>query len=88
MNFTYRLIEKVKHKQGLISDYAVAKLIGVKPQKISNWKAGQSEGNAEYTLRLLAAAGMSVEDALSEMTKHPATAGGALNSSAKQCILC
>lgn len=88
MNFTGKLIEKVKIKQGFNSDYAVAKITNVSPQMLSNWKNEKSEANAEYTLRLLAAAGMTVEDALSEMTKHPAKSGGVLSKSAKQCILC
>lgn len=88
MNFTYKLIEIVKIKQGLNSDYGVAKLIGVSPQMLSNWKNEKSEASAENTLKLVAAAEISAIDALSIMTKCPATQGGALNHKALQCILC
>lgn len=47
MNFTNKLIEKAKEKQGLISDYSIAKMLGTSPQKVSDWKRERSEANAE-----------------------------------------
>ena len=43
MNFTGKLIEKVKVKQGILSDYGVAKIAKVSPQMLSNWKNEKSE---------------------------------------------
>jgi dihydroxyacetone kinase DhaKLM complex PTS-EIIA-like component DhaM len=74
MNFTNELIEKAKVKQGLISDYSIAKMLGTSPQKVSDWKRERSEANAEYTLKLLAAAEMSVKDALEIMNKQQGSA--------------
>lgn len=70
MNFTNKLIEKAKEKQGLISDYSIAKMLGTSPQKVSDWKRERSEANAEYTLKLIAAAEISVKDALEIMKKQ------------------
>ena len=70
MNFTGKLIEKVKVKQGILSDYGVAKIAKVSPQMLSNWKNEKSEANAEYTLRLLEAADISVKEALAIMKKQ------------------
>lgn len=88
MSYTKKLIELVKSKQGIVSDYAVAKLIGVTPQKMSDWKKERAEANAESTIKLIVAAGITAENALSIMTKNQANAGGALIKNAKQCILC
>lgn len=82
MNTTYKLVEMAKEKTGIESDYGIAKLIGVTAQKMSNWKTGQSEGNAINTLKLMKAAGLSVDEALKIMTKETANALPASNESA------
>lgn len=88
MTNTYKLVELVREKHKLVSDYAVCKLVGISMQNISDWKRGISTGNAEKTLRLIIAAEISAEEALSIMTKSPANTSGALVKNAKQCILC
>lgn len=88
MNFTYKLVQKVKEKHNLNSDYAVAKLCNLTTQNMSDWKRGVSEANAEKTLRLMAAAEISAVDALLIMTQLPATSSGTLSHTSKQCILC
>ncbi|HEY0563829.1 MAG TPA: hypothetical protein VGD04_10910 [Methylophilus sp.] len=64
MTMTYEFIQIAKAKNKLTSDYAVAKLLGVTPQKLSNWKKGESEANSTHTLKILQLAGISVDDAL------------------------
>lgn len=88
MNYTKKLIELVKKKQGLTSDYGVAKLIQVTPQMVHDWQKEKAGANTVNALKLIVAAGVSAEDALSIVTEHPANAGGALSRVAKQCILC
>lgn len=88
MNFTTELIEIVKIKQGLVSDYAVAKMINVSPQMLSNWKNGKSEANAENAIKLMAAGEVTANDALAIVTKKSISAGGALSKTALLCILC
>lgn len=82
MNTTYKLVEMAKEKTGIESDYGIAKLIGVTAQKLSNWKTGQSEGNAINTLKLMKAAGLSIDDALKIMTKEAQNARPASSHSA------
>lgn len=64
MTFTWKLVEKAKKKQGISSDYAIAKLMNVTPQKISNWKTEQSEANATNTLLLVKLAGIDIDEAI------------------------
>jgi len=68
MNTTYKLVTLAKQKTGIDSDYGIAKLIGVTSQKMSNWKTDQSEGNAINTLKLIKAAGLTIDDALKIMS--------------------
>ena len=70
MNTTYALVEKVKEKTGIESDYGIAKLIGVTSQKLSHWKTERSEAKGIELLKLIKAAGLSVDDALKIMTKE------------------
>ena len=88
MNKTYELVKKVKENTGIDSDYGISELIEVERQMISSWKRDKSEASAINTLKLIKAAGISIDDALSIMTKRPATSGGVLVGTAKQCILC
>ena len=88
MNFTTELIEIVKLKQGLISDYAVAKLINVSPQMLSNWKHEKSEASAENAIKLMAAGEVSASDALAIMTKKSTSAGAVLSKTSLLSILC
>lgn len=83
MNITYKLVELAKENTGITSDYGIANLIGVTSQKISNWKTAQSESNAINTLKLIKAAGLSIDDALNLMQKNAQQRGRALNDSAK-----
>lgn len=73
MNTTYKLVTLAKEKTGIDSDYGIAKLIGVTSQKMSNWKTDQSEGNAINTLKLIKAAGLTIDDALKIMSKEDET---------------
>lgn len=88
MTTAYEIAEIAKEKNHLASDYALAGALGLDKQHISNWKKGRAEPNAINYLKLIKLAGLSIDDALLKMTERPATAGGALVRTAKQCILC
>lgn len=64
MNATYRLIEILKIEQNLTSDYAVAKYVGVRPQKISSWKHDVSEANNVHLLKIIIGAKVTLSKAL------------------------
>ena len=64
MTFTRKLIKIVKTKQGLSSDYSIAKLIGVTPQKFSHWVNEKSDADAESTIKLMAAGDVSAREAV------------------------
>lgn len=64
MNATYRLIELLKIEQKLPSDYAASKYIGVRPQKISNWKNNVSEANNIHMIKIIIGANVSLDKAL------------------------
>lgn len=70
MNNTYKLVEMAKTNTGIESDYGIAKLIGVTRAVISSWKQERAEANVTNTLKLMKAAGLSIDDALKIMTKE------------------
>lgn len=39
---TVQMLDAVKERHGLTSDYKLAKLLKTSPQKISNWRAGRT----------------------------------------------
>ena len=88
MTFTKELIQIVKSKQNIISDYAVAKLIGVTPQKLSHWVNEKSNADAESTIKLMVAGEVTASDALAIVTKKSISAGGVLSKTSLLCILC
>ncbi len=70
MNKTYALVNVVKEKTGVTSDYGIAEMLNIPRQMVSSWKANKSEANAINTLKLMKAAGLSIDDALNIMTKE------------------
>lgn len=76
MNNTYKLVELAKSSTGIESDYGIAKLIGVTRAVISSWKQERAEANVTNTLKLMKAAGLSIDDALKIMTKEGYKQGG------------
>ena len=64
MNATYKLVELAKVNTNIHSDNGIAKLLGISRQKISNWKADQSEANALNTLKLIKIAGLSIDESI------------------------
>ena len=42
MNITPQLIDQLKEKHGLRSDYAVAKMLGISTQRLSNYRTGRN----------------------------------------------
>jgi predicted transcriptional regulator len=79
MNTTYKLVEIVKKNTGIESDYGIAKLIGVTRAVVSSWKQERAEANVTNTLKLMKAAGLSIDDALKIMTKEAENARPASN---------
>lgn len=70
MTKTYAFIEIAKRKNNITSDYAIARLLNVTPQKLSNWKKGESEANAMHTLKILQLAGISIEEAIQKFDEE------------------
>lgn len=87
MTFTAKLIDKVKENKKLDSDYAVAKLIGVRPTQISQWRK-RNEANAYYTLVLSKLAGLDLEMSLKIVTEYGSTPHKGKGDEVKECILC
>jgi hypothetical protein len=87
MNKSYELVEIVKNKTGIESDYGVAKLIGVTRAVISSWKQERAEANVTNTLKLMKAANISIDDALNLMTQRPANPSGALSEAAENLYI-
>lgn len=89
MNEVYKLVNKIKELNNFNSDYQVAKFLDVDPAHLGQWKHGRAKPNVENYLKIMEKAGIEkVSDALLLVTKRPATSGGSLVQSAKQCILC
>ncbi len=64
MNKTYQLVELAKSNLKLSSDYAIANMLKVHRQMVSNWKSEKSEANALTTMKLAKAAGLTIEEAI------------------------
>jgi len=50
-NVTNALNDEVLETKGLASDYAVAKLLGVRPQTVTNYRSGCAQLSDEIALR-------------------------------------
>ena len=72
MNATYKLVELVKIKTGIESDYGIAKKFKFTKSMVSNWKTAKAEASVINTLKLMKAAGISIDDAINLMTQTPA----------------
>lgn len=72
MSKTYELLEMAKARTGIDSDYGISEMMQVNRQMVSSWKHGKSEANAINTLKLIKAAGLTIDDALKIMTEAPA----------------
>jgi transcriptional regulator with XRE-family HTH domain len=68
MNATYKLVEIVKAKKEIDSDYGIAMLLGVSKGMVSHWKLGRSEANGVNLLKLIKEANLSIDDALKIMS--------------------
>lgn len=89
MTKAYELVLKIKDLYKLKSDKDVADKLHIDPSHLGHWKHGRAQPNVENYLKLMQEAGIEkVSDALLIVTERPATSGGGLVASAKQCILC
>lgn len=88
MNATYKLVELVKEKRGIDSDYGIAMLLGVSKGMVSHWKLSRSEANGTNLLRLIKEAGLTIDDALKIMTKEAEKHRPTANGEGENCILC
>lgn len=75
MTKIYELIEKAKTYNKVDSDYAIAKIIGVKGQDIYNWKIGRTKPDGINMLKILKAGNINVDTALSIVTEKAPTQG-------------
>ncbi|MEH0165589.1 hypothetical protein [Roseateles microcysteis] len=55
---TSDLLEVAKHRQGDVSDYRLAKLLGVPPTTVSNYRVGRSRPANSIAMRLGELAGL------------------------------
>lgn len=55
---TVDLLDVAKHKQGDVSDYRLAKILGINPNAISNYRAGRSAPENPIAMRLAALCGL------------------------------
>jgi DNA-binding transcriptional regulator YiaG len=60
----YLLVEEVKRRTGLTSDYQISQAIKISRANVSNWKSGKSNPDGETTLKLCILAKMSGTEAL------------------------
>lgn len=75
MSYTIDLIVKIKKERG-ISSYRLSKILGVTPQKVSNWETGQSEASARFLLKLMILSNTDPKKALWEIElAHMGTQG-------------
>lgn len=49
---TVDLLEVAKHRQGDVTDYRLAKLLGLKPSHISNYRSGRTRPENSIAMRL------------------------------------
>lgn len=96
----YDLVVLARKKQNLPSDNALAVLMGIDNQKISNWKNGKGKPNGETALYLAELAELKASEAKEIMrngfsmvsllivTASASTLAMALLLTVKQCILC
>ena len=56
-NATNGLLDEIREVKGLTSDYAVAKLLGVRTQTVTNYRSGRTQMSEEIALRAARALG-------------------------------
>ena len=88
----FEWIDRVKIAQGIESDYAAAKLLGISKQAISTYRAKGStlDENASIIVAStlgLAAAGVILDQA-AERVKAPEIRSALLAEASRLCILC
>lgn len=52
INYTNRLLDRVKAKFELTSDYQLAKKLDIRPGRVSNWRKGVSSMEWEIAFRI------------------------------------
>jgi plasmid maintenance system antidote protein VapI len=51
-NTSVELLDEIREKKGIESDYGVAKLLDVKPQTVSNYRHGRTQLSDEMVVRV------------------------------------
>ncbi len=68
-----KLIEAAKKNGGFTSDYQLAKAINASTQLISNWQRGKSKPNGLFTVEIIKAGNLKLEEAIKVMRNGYAT---------------
>lgn len=74
-NVTTALLDAVREEKGIASDYALAKLLRVRQQTVSNYRNGRTRVNDEIAVRIAHMLGRPAAPLLAELAaeraKHP-----------------
>lgn len=85
---SHPLIDEVKARTGLKSDYAIAKAIGASRELISRWTTGKSNPDGLNTLKLINLGNIEPSEALKIMTRQDEKTQRNGKSQGENCILC
>jgi DNA-binding transcriptional regulator YdaS (Cro superfamily) len=72
-NVTNTLLDEIREAKGIASDYALAKLLGVRPQTVSNYRKGRTQMSDEMALRAARMMGKRLAPLLAELAAERAT---------------
>jgi plasmid maintenance system antidote protein VapI len=72
-NVTNTLLDEVREIKGVTSDYALAKLLGVRPQTVSNYRRGRTQMSDEMALRAARMMDRRLAPLLAELAAERAT---------------
>ena len=72
-NTTTDLLDEIRETKGLASDYVVAKLLNVRPQTISSYRAGRTQMSDEMALRATRVIGRAPAPVFAQLAADRAT---------------
>jgi predicted transcriptional regulator len=70
---TVEMIEKARHLQGDVSDYRIAKLLGIKPSLISTYRHTPTKPSNPVVMRLAELSGVDPAEAVAAVNLERAT---------------
>lgn len=72
LNATTALVDEFKQAKGVPSDYALAKLLNVRQQTVSNYRSGRTQMSDEIALRVAEALGRPAAAVLAQLAAERA----------------